>query len=93
MSNKELLLNEIEQTPDPLLDEVLDYLRLLKSKLVQQSRDTAVASESALEKDWLRPEEDQAWQSLVRGDVVVVPFPFSNLSQAKPGLGGGPPGG
>jgi hypothetical protein len=27
MSKKELLLNEIEQTPEPLLDEVLDCLR------------------------------------------------------------------
>jgi hypothetical protein len=64
MSKKELLLNEIEQTPEPLLDEVLDYLRFLKTKLAQQRLDTAVASESALKKDWLRPEEDKAWQSL-----------------------------
>jgi hypothetical protein len=26
--------------------------------------DTAKASESALGKDWLRPEEDEAWQTL-----------------------------
>ena len=64
MSKKELLLSEIEQTPEPLLDEVLDYLRFLKNKLPNQRLDTAVASESALKKDWLRPEEDQAWQSL-----------------------------
>jgi hypothetical protein len=64
MSKKELLLNEIEQTPEPLLDEVLDYLRFLKTKLAQKRLDTAIASESALKKDWLRPEEDEAWQSL-----------------------------
>lgn len=64
MSKKELLLNEIEQTPEPLLDEVLDYLRFLKGKLAAQRLDTAIASESALKKDWLRPEEDEAWQSL-----------------------------
>jgi len=64
MSKKDLLLNEIEQTPEPLLDEVLDYLRFLKTKLAQERLDTAIASESALKKDWLRPEEDEAWQSL-----------------------------
>jgi hypothetical protein len=64
MSKKELLLNEIEQTPEPLLDEVLDYLRFLRTKLAQKRLDTAIASESALKKDWLRTEEDEAWQSL-----------------------------
>ncbi len=64
MSKKELLLNEIEQTPEPLLDELLDYLRFLKSKLARERMETAIASESSLKKDWLRPEEDAAWQSL-----------------------------
>jgi hypothetical protein len=64
MSKKELLLQELEQIPEPLLDEVLDYLRFLKTKLLQRQLETAVASESALKKDWLRPEEDAAWQSL-----------------------------
>jgi hypothetical protein len=64
MSKKDLLLNEIEHIPEPLLDEVLDYLRFLKTKLAQERLDTAIASESALKKDWLRPEEDEAWQSL-----------------------------
>jgi hypothetical protein len=64
MSKKELLLNEIEQTPESLLEQVLDYLRFLKTKRAQERLDTAIASESALKKDWLRPEEEQAWQSL-----------------------------
>jgi hypothetical protein len=64
MSKKELLLHELEQIPEPLLDEVLDYLHFLKTKLLQQQLETAIASESALKKDWLRPEEDAAWQSL-----------------------------
>ena len=61
MSKKELLLHELEQIPEPLLDEVLDYLHFLKTKLLQQQLETAIASESALKKDWLRPEEDAAW--------------------------------
>jgi hypothetical protein len=64
MSKKELLINELEQVPEPLLDEVLDFVHFLKTKIVKQGLDTAIASESSLKKDWLRPEEDAAWQSL-----------------------------
>lgn len=32
MNTKELLLQEIEQVPEPILDEVLDFLRFLKAK-------------------------------------------------------------
>lgn len=64
MSKKELLLNEIEQVPDAFLDEVLDFIHFLKAKIVKERLDTAIASESSLKKDWLRPEEDEAWRSL-----------------------------
>ncbi len=29
-----------------------------------ESLETAIASESSLKKEWLRPEEDEAWQDL-----------------------------
>jgi hypothetical protein len=64
MSKKELLLSEIEQVPEPLLDEVLDFVHFLKAKIIKERLDTAIASESSLKKDWLRPEEDKAWQGL-----------------------------
>ncbi len=64
MGKKELLIKEIEQVPEPLLDEVLDFVHFLKAKITKERLDTAVASESSLKKDWLRPEEDEAWQSL-----------------------------
>lgn len=64
MSIKELLINEIEEVPEPLLVEVLDFVHFLKTKIIQEKLDTAMASESSLKKDWLRPEEDEAWQSL-----------------------------
>ncbi len=64
MNKKELLVKEIEQAPEPLLDDLLSYLRFLKARLAEQQMETALASESALEKDWLRPEEDAAWQGL-----------------------------
>lgn len=36
MNTKDLLLQEIEQTPEPILDEVLDFLRFLKAKSEQE---------------------------------------------------------
>jgi hypothetical protein len=64
MTKKEILLNEIEQVPEPLLDEVLDFVHFLKIKIIRDQMDTAIASESSLKKDWLKPEEDEAWQGL-----------------------------
>jgi hypothetical protein len=64
MTKKEKLLNEIEQVPEPLLDEVLDFIHFLRVKVIREQMDTAIASESSLKKDWLKPEEDEAWQSL-----------------------------
>lgn len=64
MNKKDLLAKEIEHVPEPILDEVLDFVRFLKSKMTHETLDTAIASESALKKDWLRPEEDEAWRSL-----------------------------
>lgn len=64
MSKKELLISEIEKVPEPFLDEVLDFIYFLKTKVIKERLDTAIASESSLKKDWLKPEEDEAWQSL-----------------------------
>jgi len=64
MSTKELLLHEIEQVPEPLLVEVLDFIHYLKAKIVRERFDVALMSESSLGKDWLKPEEDEAWQNL-----------------------------
>lgn len=64
MSKKELLINEIQNVPESLLDEVLDFINFLKTKVIKERLDTAIASESSLKKDWMRSEEDEAWQSL-----------------------------
>ncbi len=64
MSKKEILISEIEQVPESYLDEVLDFVHFLKSKILREKIDTAIVSESSLRKDWLLPEEDEAWQSL-----------------------------
>jgi hypothetical protein len=64
MSTKEELINEIEEASEPLLSEVLDFVHFLKSKTLREKLDTAVMSESSLRKDWLNPEENEAWQGL-----------------------------
>ena len=64
MSKKELLIDESKQVPESFLDEVLDFVHFLKTKIIKERVDTAIASESSLKKDWLKPEEDEAWQNL-----------------------------
>ncbi|MFQ6093184.1 MAG: DUF2281 domain-containing protein [bacterium] len=64
MTKRELILGEIEQIPEPLFEEVLDFIRFLKTKALKGKLETTIASESSLKKDWLRPEEDEAWQNL-----------------------------
>ncbi len=64
MDKKELIAKEIEHAPEPLLEEVLDFVRFLKSKRAQEKLEPSLLSESSLRKDWLRPEEDEAWENL-----------------------------
>ncbi len=63
MATKELILNEIKKIPEPLLEEVLDFIRFLKTQSAE-GVDTTIASESSLGKDWLRADEDEAWAEL-----------------------------
>ncbi len=64
MGKKKMIVDEIFQIPEPMLDEVLDFVQFLKNKLSKERIETAITSESSLRKDWLRPEEDKAWQDL-----------------------------
>ena len=64
MNTKEELLNEIEKTTEPFLSEVLDFVYFLKEKARKERLDIAVMNESSLSRDWLKQEEDEAWQSL-----------------------------
>jgi len=64
MQDKKVVIRELEALPEPLLQEVLDFVRFLKTRATQEKLDTAFLSETALGKDWLRPEEDEAWRDL-----------------------------
>ncbi len=64
MNTKKMLVDEIEEIPEPLLSEVLDFVHFLKTKTVREKMDNTLVSQSCLGKDWLRPDEDEAWQNL-----------------------------
>jgi hypothetical protein len=64
MNKVEIIKSEVEKFPEPLLDEGLNFVHFLKGKIISGNMVTAFASESSFNKDWVRPEEDEAWQNL-----------------------------
>lgn len=62
--SNELLFKEIHNLPEHLKDELLDYIQYLKSKATKEKYTLPLMSESSLQKDWLKPEEDEAWKDL-----------------------------
>lgn len=64
MDRKETLIREVEHLPTAFLREVLAFVQFLKVKATQEHLEMALLSEFALRKDWLKPEEDEAWQGL-----------------------------
>ena len=64
MNKRELIVKELEHVPEPLLEEVISFIRVIKDKQKREKLSISVLSESSLAKDWLRPEEDEAWKEL-----------------------------
>ena len=64
MNKRELIVKELEQVPEPLLEEVISFIRVIKDKQMREKLAVSALSESSLKKDWLRPEEDEAWKEL-----------------------------
>ena len=64
MSTKELILQEIEEAPEEFSFEVLEIIRALKHIKNLDANEPALLSQEALAKDWLSPEEDEAWKDL-----------------------------
>ncbi len=64
MQVKERIIEEIDRIPAEYLDDVLDFIRYLETKAKEKRMETAILSESSLKKDWLNPEEDEAWEDL-----------------------------
>ena len=64
METKDLIQKEIEVFPEPYLEEILDFIYFLKGKASKKKMETVILSEPVLAKEWLSPEEDEAWKDL-----------------------------
>ena len=65
MTDRQVLIREIEALPPHVIDEVYNYVCfLVKRNKDNMIDDITLASENALADDWLLPEEDLAWASL-----------------------------
>ena len=64
MTNRAVLLREIENLPANFLSEVVDFIAWIKYRKLSQVPETMLLSESSLSKEWDTPEEDEAWANL-----------------------------
>jgi hypothetical protein len=64
MDAKQAVLQELDHLPADRLWEVLHFVRFLRWERDQEGFETAMLSEHLLQRDWLRPEEDEAWRDL-----------------------------
>jgi hypothetical protein len=64
MSTRELIDMELKKLPEPMQQEVYDFIRFLRLRSDETGFNGLLLSESALAKEWSRPEEDAAWASL-----------------------------
>ena len=64
MNTVETLLKEVQDFPEPLVEQVLIFTRALRTRSLSPRMETALASEEVLARDWLTPEEDAAWTDL-----------------------------
>jgi len=58
---------EIDAAPEPVLEEVLDFLVFLKSRhtpTVEGLESLLPLAGSAWDADWNNPQEDEAWRGL-----------------------------
>lgn len=60
---KKQIISELNQLPSSKLELVLRFVQLQKT-LENTAIANYIASESSLKKDWLKPEEDEAWKDL-----------------------------
>ena len=69
MTNRAILLKEIETLPASCLSEVVDFVAWIKHRSTLrphslQIPETMLLSNAVLAKDWDTPEEDEAWATL-----------------------------
>jgi len=59
---EKIILEKLKQLPIIYWKEVIDFIEFLKLKI--EKNETLFLSEKSLAKDWLLPEEDEAWKDL-----------------------------
>ena len=59
---EKIILEKLKQLPPFYWKEVIDFIEFLKLKI--EKNETLFLSEKSLAKDWLLPEEDEAWKDL-----------------------------
>jgi hypothetical protein len=64
MTQKEAIIQAIDLLPASRLPDLLEFIHRLQQTPAPEQWDGALMSESSLQKDWLLPEEDEAWQNL-----------------------------
>ena len=66
MTTFQKIIQALESVPESQLTKILTFIELVKNQ--EQSditiRESLFLSESALAKDWLSEEEEEAWQDL-----------------------------
>jgi len=64
MTTKDLIMHELNKAPEDVLMLVQFFIQFLNTAQAQERFEIALLSESSLSKNWLLPEEDEAWQHL-----------------------------
>jgi hypothetical protein len=64
MDKRNILIKEIEYILDQYLDYILTFVEFIKINRIKEKIDISLMSESSLKKDWLKREEEKAWQNL-----------------------------
>jgi hypothetical protein len=59
---EEIILEKLRQLPPMYWKEVINFIEFLRLKI--EKNETLFLSEKSLAKDWLSPEEDEAWKDL-----------------------------
>ncbi len=68
MINKDILVKKIESLPSDYLKEIADFIDFIEHRKNKENdmgiNCLSLASEKSLAKDWLKPEEEEAWKNL-----------------------------
>ena len=83
LTDKEMILQELKVILEDPLPEVLDFTHFVKEKYAKARLELALLGERVLGRDWFTARGRRGRARFVKGDVVVVSFPFSDLSRAK----------